>query len=339
MAAREAVAATLYEKEQLDPNRSHNARSKTIYNNIPTRGEADRGRIGIEIDGASHLFRSGGMTDDRAVRLFSVYFGAELAKGPWKGYESIPQKFTRPVVMYFNTIKQSLIACEELANLKRIPDASTTCNDVIIKTLGQDPKIPKSMLKKRKSTKGLLNGRVEPKQGIVIVVQPTDFNAEFQPPGPAVNSVSHLQQLVARAAIENLPVIIISPRFLRQQPFESNSLDLSGFQRSAVYGGDEPPRGPAPWILRDFFPPAFAWIGSAVTLSRLEHQESNDSSSLQFSRVSMMQSVLNKDRSWDLFGVKQDNQKLVHQYLASTSTSAGRPTMAIVKYIFEEWSS
>lgn len=339
VAASEAVAATLYGKERLDPKTSHNARSRTVYSALPIRREVDRGRIGIEIDGASHLFGSGGITDSRAVRLLSLYFGAELAKGPWKGYEKVSKNFSRPVVIYFNTIKQSLIACEELASLKKIPDAPTTYNDIIIKTLGQDTEIPKIMKKKTKPVKSATEGLVNPKQGIVVVVQPTDFNEEFRPPGPAVNSVSHLQQLVAQAAIENLPVIVISPRFLCQQPFESNSWDQSGFQRSSVYGGDEPPRGPAPWILRDFFPPVFVWVGCAVPLSRFENtQVDNASKSFSFSRVSMVQSVLNKEHSWDLFGVGQHNDKLVHHYLASTSTSAGRPTMAIIKYIFDEWN-
>jgi len=339
----EAITATLYARERLDPNIIHNARSRTLYKNVPIRRDVDRGRIGIEIDGASHLFRSNGMTNVKAIRHISLQLGAQLTKGPWEGYEKPEEEFTRPVAIYFNTIKQTLIACEELANVKRASKSvsTTSFDNIIVQTLGQDPEIPQKMKESRKrSKKGVQEGKVDPKRGIIVIVQPTDFNSEFNPPGPAVDSVSHLQQLVARAAVENLPVVIISPRFLAHQCFGSNNRDQSGFQRSSVYGGSEPPLGPTPWILRDFFPPVFAWIGCAVSLSRDEvRQSNNDSDFFFFSRVSMMQSILNEGHSWQLFGVKEYNHKQTHQYLASTNTAAGRPTIAIVKSIFDEWSS
>ena len=171
----------------------------------------------------------------------------------------------------------------------------------------------------------------------------SDFNEEFRPPGPAIDSVSHLQKLAARAAVENLPIVVISPRFLVHQPTLTNNWDQTGFQQSSVFGGSEPARGPTPWILRDFFPPAFVWVGKAASLvnrtPRLsDHDDSVDREVPYFSRVTMMQSVLNECHAWHLFGAKEHRGKTTYQYLASTSTSSGRPTLSIIHSVFDEWS-
>ena len=267
---------------------------------------------------------------------------ARLSKGPWEGYESVTEKyFTRPVAIYFNTIKQSLVASQELGILKQISSKKECGHDnIVIRTLGQDPEIPPHMRRRTKIAKGLPKGQVNPEQGIIIVVQPSDFNDEFRPPGPAIDSVTYLQQLAARAAVENLPLVVISPRFLVHQPPFSNNWDQSGFQQSSVFGGSEPARGPTPWILRDFFPPAFVWVGSAVSLTNRRRLRDDDEHKPQsfFSRVTMMQSVMNECHAWHLFGAKEQYGKTSYQYLASTSTSAGRPTSAIIRTVFDELS-
>jgi len=338
----EAITSTLYTRERLDPDAFNNARSRISNKSLPIRRDVDRGRIGIEIDGANHLFRSKSMTDAKAIRYISLQLGAQLTKGPWEGYEKSEEEFIRPVAIYFNTIKQTLIACEELSKMKHKSSSvsKASYDNLIFKTLGQDPEIPREMRENEKgSRKGFREGKVDPKKGILIIVQPTDFNSEFQPPGPAVDSVSYLQKLVAKAAVENLPVVIISPRFLTQQYLERCNWNTIDSQRSFIYGGSELPRGPTPWILRDFFPPIFAWIGCAISLPRDIARNSDDNDLFFFSRVAMMHSVLTEEHSWDLFGVKEYNDKQAHQYLASTNATAGKPTIAMVKTIFDEWST
>lgn len=331
LSAWEAVASTLYGKQRMDPNEVNNVRAKSVYGRRPVRREYDRGRIGVEVDGASSLFLPRKITDTSANRQVSFLLAARLAQGPWEDFETEKKPFSRPVAVYFNTIKQSLVASQELGMLKRMYPPSKF-ESVSVRTLGQDLDIPEHMQRKGKKPRGLSQGEVNPEQGIIMIVQPSDFNEEFRPPGPAVDSVSHFQQLVARAATQNLPVVVVSPRFLTYQSSFANNWEQSGYQQSSVFGGDEPARGPTPWILRDFFPPAFVWADAAVTLSRTTEAEQ------PFSRVSVMQSVLNEEHAWHIFGARQDRHTVNYQYLASTSTSAGRPTMAIMKYVFHEWS-
>lgn len=342
LAAWEAIVATLHGKQRMDPNEVRNARSTSAYDYRPVRRYHDRGRIGVEIAGAKNLFSQSMGSDADSIRKISLMIAARLSKGPWEGYEAVTEYFTRPVAIYFNTIKQSLVASQELSILNQISSKKECGHDtIVIRTLGQDAEIPPNMRRRTKIAKGLPKGQVNPEQGIIIVVQPSDFNDEFRPPGPAIDSVTYLQQLAARAAVENLPLVVISPRFLVHQPPFANNWDQSGFQQSSVFGGSEPARGPTPWILRDFFPPAFVWVGSAVSLTNRRRPRDNDGHEPQpyfFSRVAMMHSVMNECHAWHLFGAKEQYGKTSYQYLASTSTSAGRPTSAIIRTVFDEWS-
>jgi hypothetical protein len=339
LAAWEAIVATLYGRQRMDPNQVRNARSKSSYDYRPVRRDHDRGRIGVEIAGAKHLFPTSMVSDACAIRVLSLMIADRLSNGPWEDYEVSTKAFTRPVIIYFNTIRQSLVASQELSLLKQKASYSKgSLDNIFIRTLGQDKDIPQNMRRKEKFAKGLTKGIVNPEQGIILVIQPTDFNDEFRPPGPSIDSVSHLQQLAARASVENLPIVVISPRFLVHQPHFGNNWEQSGFQQSSVFGGSEPARGPTPWILRDFFPPVFVWIGSAVSLARRGTSKDSERSSEVYSRVSMMQSVMNDCHAWHLYGAKEQNEKTSYQYLASTSTSAGRPTTDIIKTIFNEWS-
>jgi hypothetical protein len=338
-AAWEAIAATLYGQQKMDPNEANNARAKNIYSHRPTRKAADRGRIGIEIDGARHLFPSRAISDGNSMRHISLKLAGMIAQGPWKGYENSSEEFNRPVAVYFNTIKQSLVACHELALLKRLSDGGGGIYEsILIKTLGQDVEIPKQLCKEGKTTRGLNKGNVKPEKGIIMIVQPTDFNEEFRPPGPSIDSVFHLQQLVARAAFQSIPVVVISPRFLVRQSSCAANWDQSGFQQSSVYGGNEPPLGPTPWILRDFLPPSFVWVGSALELAGRRGRQDVAAEVPVFSRVSMTQSVVNEAHAWHIFGVEDSKHTTCYRYLASTDTSAGRPTQSVIKCIHDEWS-
>jgi hypothetical protein len=340
LAAWEAIVASLPGRQRMDPNQVRNARSKSSYDYRPVRRDHDRGRIGIEIAGAKHLFPTPMVSDANAIRVLSLMIANRLSKGPWEDYEVATESFSRPVVIYFNTIRQSLVASQELSLLKQKSYHSKgSFDNIFIRTLGQDKDIPQNMRRKERFAKGLTKGVVNPEQGIILVVQPTDFNDEFRPPGPSIDSVSHLQQLAARASVENLPIVVISPRFLVHQPHFTNNWDQSGFQQSSVFGGIEPARGPTPWILRDFSPPAFVWIGSAISLHNPSPAKDSERSTQAYSRITMMQSVMNDCHAWHIYGAKEQNGKTYYQYLASTSTSAGRPTTDIIKTIFNEWSS
>lgn len=349
-AAWEAVAGTLYRKQRLDPNVASNAMSSSIYGYRPIRGERDVGRIGLEIDGAEFLFPK--ESSGSAIRRVALQLGAKLSQGSWEGFEEVGQG-SRPVALYFNTIKQSLIASRELLVLKRSAleetGSSSRYDNITILCLHQDDEIPEHMRRSKRSYGGLGKGAVDPTKGIILVVQPTDYNNEFRPPGPAIGAIGALQQLVARAAVQGLPAVIISPRFLADG-YHNRGWDQSGYQRSAIYGGEEPPKGPTPWVLRDFTPPVFAWIGCALPLSPLRrsvhsshgvHNADDQGYTPRHSRVALTQSVMQEEHAWHMFAVKELDAKgksNEYQYLASTKTSSGRPPKDIIRHIFNEWS-
>jgi hypothetical protein len=413
-AAWHAIAATLYNKQRLDPNIVQNILlGDTVHGRRPVRGRKDAGRIGIEIDGASCLFRQGGETvrdehdnsnsnrnnqlNASAIRRVSLILAGKLAQGPWKGYEkaekinknstgttssSSKAKGGRQVAVYFNTIKQALAASHELQLLKRIERhgqteaQSTTASyydNVRVLCLGQNEGIPKDMRdkqgygsKKKAMAAGLATGDIDPTKGLILIVQPTDYNAEYRPPGPSVGTVEALQKLCASAAIEQVPTVVLSPRFLANEiPYSGGSWDQSGFQQSAIYGGIEPPRGPTPWVMRDFSPPVFSWVGCALPIGRTSKFRDALGEPSYYSGVSLLQSVMHQGHSWHLFATKEhlpvssdkllqeDQQRSTassttaaksssktkkYQYLASTKSASGRPTREVLRRIFGEFA-
>ena len=360
-AAWEAVAGTLYGKQRLDPNLASNAMSSSIYGYRPVRGEKDVGRIGLEIDGANFLFPNDPMSSGSAIRRVALQLGAKLSHGPWEGFEDEGPD-SRPVAIYFNTIRQSLIASQELRLLKRIAleqdGTYSRYDNITIQCMKQDDDIPEHMQRSKLVRGGLREGTVEPSQGIVVIVQPTDYNTEFRPPGPSVGAVEALQQLVARASVHALPVVLISPRFLALDHYLDGGMDQSGFQRSAIYGGHEPPKGPTPWVMRDFTPPVFAWVGCALPLSphrqsMLHSGEQKDhrtghvderSRTYRYARVVLTQSAMQEGHPWHIFAAKEYGapnttpDHTSYQYLASTKTSSGRPPKDILRHVFNEWT-
>ena len=255
----DAIAGTLYKKQKLDPSVASNARSNSLYSHRPTRSTSDEGRIGIEIDGAEFLFRSC-ISPDRAQRIFSLILAAKLSHDfSWNEFEDKDHKINsfRPVALSFNTIKEALLARREMQILQN--DCHTEMernafNYITIQTLSdglpQDLFIPKSVKRKHGRLRHLA---ANPKKGLMLVVQPTDFNQEFDPARPSLNSLNDLQKLTTCALIQQTPVVVISPRFLSygQSEAPDNEISQSRFQQASYYGGKEPPRGPAPFILRD----------------------------------------------------------------------------------------
>jgi hypothetical protein len=342
----EAIAGTLYNKQRLDPNVASNAISRSIFAYRPVRSPTDIGRIGVEIDGAHHLLPH--LSEGSAIRRVALVLAAKLSRGHWQGFEERGNttQQSRPVIVYFNTIKQSLLASQELQLLKRadIPEynnkkANGKYENVTILCLGQGSEIPSHMRLAKQPGKRRITqigrGKVDPHRGILLLVQPTDYNDEFQPPGPSIDAVASLQTLVAQATIQELPTVVLSPRFL-EATYEKGGAgwDQSGYQQSATFGGAEPPRGPSPWVMRDFTPPVFCWVASALRISPRLLRRSDISSQQLYSRISLMQSVMDPAHPWHIFAVRDTGD---YNYIASTKTSSGRPTRDLMKTVFGEW--
>ncbi len=306
--------------------------------------------------------------------------------------ESNEQTKTRPIALYFNTLNQALKASSELQLLKQIAhqhnqDISIYQN-IRILCLGQDT-IPDDMIRKKmKNTENkhnekrrkkwgasreLSSGTVDPRNGMVIVVQPSDFNFESKPPGPSYGTVHDLQKLLSRASVNQIPSVVISPRLTEQMEVEGLSgIEQSGYQKSSTYGGVEPPRGPTPWLLRDFIPPVYSWVGCALELvsrrpsplaireSLLEQQHHDDDNNHQnnededlectvsyYSRVVMTQSVMESGHPWHLYAVENnvkvchdntvEKQETEYQYVASTNPHSGRPSKDLLRDVVSEF--
>ena len=350
-----AVAGTIYESQKLDPNVVRNAVSKSIFTQRPVKKARDSGRIGLEIDGAEHLFpEASHKSAASAIRRIALLLAAKLSHPEsWqpfeKEFDTIGSSKYRPVVVCFNTIKQALIASHDLKRLQMdhskwtgrqggddysFDNIKIQCiHDGVPRELQQDQS-------SRRRRNGLMNGYVNETKGHLLVVQPTDYNSELKPPGPAIDAVGSFQKLVAQASLEEVPVIALSPRFLSNEtPY--CGWDQSGYQKSATFGGLEPPKGPTPWIMRDFTPPAYCWIGDALRLPVPRMHPDFSDEQCYLSRIALMQSTMEHGHSWHIFVAKEcmrRDKKLPTEYisLGSTSSNSGRPTRAVLRQILED---
>eukprot|EP00429_Kryptoperidinium_foliaceum_P007030 CAMPEP_0176005522 /NCGR_PEP_ID=MMETSP0120_2-20121206/2251_1 /TAXON_ID=160619 /ORGANISM="Kryptoperidinium foliaceum, Strain CCMP 1326" /LENGTH=429 /DNA_ID=CAMNT_0017338235 /DNA_START=398 /DNA_END=1687 /DNA_ORIENTATION=+ len=351
----EAIGGTLYQKQKPDPNVASNAMSKSVLTHRPVRREIDVGRIGVEIDGAEHLFREP-ISSIAATRLVSLVLAGKLSSNDsWEPYEGkinakSHKESTRPVVVCFNTIRQALSASKELSRLRFDPSLSLgfqgerlSYDNVKVQCL--DDGLPRGLLAdrtKRKRYNGLSEGHVNARKAILLIVQPTDFNSEHKPPGPAVDAIGNFQRLVAKAALEEVPVVILSPRFLSNDtPY--GGWDQSGYQQSATYGGMEPPKGPTPWVMRDFTPPSYCWVGNALPLHKIRTHPASDGRSQrkQSIRVVLTQSVMESGHPWNIFVAKESSDdrhghSVEYLFIATTRSSSGRPTRALLMRLLEE---
>jgi hypothetical protein len=217
----------------------------------------------------------------------------------------------------------------------------------MIKCLGEECDVPEKMKFHDTAQKGekaqrkarIRQGTVNPARGIVLIVQPTDFNEEYRPPGPSLGTVEALQKLVARATVEEIPTVLLSPRFATMEM----GWEQSGYQQSSSYGGVEPPRGPTPWVMRDFTPPVFSWIGRAIELPASDVYTYTDERGYhcRYLGISLYQSFMQEGHSWHLFAVKRrsSSSNLEYEYIASTKSSAGRPTRELLLRVFSEFAS
>jgi hypothetical protein len=361
-----AIAGTIHNCQTMNPHIVSNARSLSPLRDYrPVRQRSDNGRIGIELDGAQILFSENedrAVTSEQATRRLSLMLAARLSTGSaWSDYENVEdgrddnshseEPRDRPVAVYFNTVKQALMASQELRQLiheelrarrsRGDTSGSTVYDMVSIQYLGD--KIPKALQgfkkQKRRRNRGLAEGAINCEHGLIMVVQPTDFNAEYRPPGPALGAIGEFQKLAAQASILELPLITISPRFLSDETY-LRGWDQSGYQRAGVYGGAEPPRGPMPWIMRDFSPPVFCWIGNALKF-RARRPSPLQYTGCYLSGVSLVQSVMDQQHAWHMFAAKEcpdDGNKVFqtsYEYLASTQSAHGRPTRDLLRKMIE----
>lgn len=374
-AAAETVAAVIYDQARLDPNVVVNAvlGGTYLHGRRPVRRVFDAGRIGIEID----FCLQNNSDATAATRYASLVLAGKLSQDQtWNRYEEEKDRSKlRPVAVYFNTLRQALAASQQLLIMKRLEretaaaripngkqakaitkDIPTIYDAILIRCLCQGDKIPNEMLLsgnkrqqrkknekllKMSKTRSLQMGLIDATAGLVMIVQPTDYNDEYQPPGPSVCAVEALQRLATAAAIELLPVIVVSPRFLKQQEYAG--WDQSGYQQSSVYAGLEPPKGPTPWIMRDFTPPVFCWVSNALPLLSKRNGDDDDmyDRDNNYSHMALLQSVLHRGHAWHLFAATtKDNTKRQgdrYKYIASTKSAAGRPTRQLMRLLFQEY--
>ena len=348
----EVVTAALYSDLRMDPNHVQNAVwGDRLHGRRPVRSSTDVGRIGIEIDGAKNMIGERRYPSDAAaLRSFTLQLAARLSSAPWTSYEAGEQE-GRPVSILTNSRQEAMFMSRELASLRDGPVKSyssgtrTSFSLISVHCLVQGDSLAETMeahsVKRRSRTRGALRqGSIDPARGLVIVLQPTDFNEEYKPPGPTLGAVEALQRVAIRASILEVPTVVISPRFLAHPTMSHSTYlwDQSGYQQSAAYGGWEPPRGPTPWVLRDFIPPIYSWIGCGLPINE---QRSGSSRGL-YSRVALVQSALEEGHPWHLFGIHQHTSGTSvpdADYLSSTKSSSGRPTQAVLRRVLMEFGA
>jgi hypothetical protein len=100
----DAIAGTLCNQQKLDPAIASNAFSNSIFDDRPIRSSSSAGRIGIEIDGAQHLFPSiRRISRNRAIRRVALLLAGKMAvNSSWSKYDKcVARSEFRPVVMLF----------------------------------------------------------------------------------------------------------------------------------------------------------------------------------------------------------------------------------------------
>lgn len=339
--------------------------------------------------------------EGRALRRVVLLLASKLSQKPWDGLEKKyredtdiddnaegkekdmeleNEKQTRPIAVFFNTLSQALLASRELQLLQQVArrqnqDVSNYKN-IRILCLGQDT-IPEDMIRPKNdgdngkprrrwgSSRELSSGKVDPKKGLVLVVQPTDYNYELNPPSPSIGTVQELQKILSRASVNQIPSIVVSPRLTEQ--FEGQmGIEQSGYQQSSTYGGVEPPKGPTPWLLRDFIPPVYSWVGCALELSSrrpslvavmesIGNKEGFDDNDLgnnnftysYYSRLAMTQTVMESGHPWHLYAVEKnveissdstEEKDTFYEYIASTNPHSGRPSTTLLEDILSEFT-
>jgi len=344
----DAIAGEIYDKCPPSQSIASNAMSKSIFTDRPVRRRSDSGRIGIELSGLRSLFPSDqAMSNNQAMRMTALMLCGKVSmNSSWERFEKgedhcrdqSHSSNTRAVVVYFSTRSEALMASRTLQRL-RVYDKRYKYEDIRIHCLSDG--IPNDLqldMRSQHVRNGLSDGNVDSRRGICILVQPTDFNTEQTPAAPVVDAINSFQKLAARASVQQLPMICISPRFLNNNDGIVDEIrrDQSGYQQSAVYGGIEPPKGPTPWIMRDFTPPVFCWVGNALALGK------SPRANCKLTRIALWQSAMEEDHLWHAYVCRECMGKkgmiaTDYQYLASTKSTSGRPTKHLLMKLLEEY--
>ena len=371
----QSISAVLLGNERPDPAVASNARRKSQVDYRPTVGR-DRERLGIEIAGARHLMKeidtpplpvpvydnmgrpvraSLADVEGRAIRRVSLMLASKLDK-------LIEE--TSPILVYFNTIQQTLMASRELSLLK-LEDQTMDYDKIRVLCLEEGlPEDIRKQCKERMRTnrKTPLTSGADPSKGMVVLVQPSDVNTEYRPPANAYGKVMSVQTLLAQASIASFPVVVVSPRLTEQHAvYQKETGRTSGrwnYQETATYGGSEPPTPPGstPWLSADWAAPVFVWIASALDIAKrngaasllhrmeLEDKDPGTFSSFSYcSSVGLMQSVVEEARPWHMFAAvenyhsdKSETETKYH-YMGSTQSSSGRPSSKVMEQVYREW--
>jgi hypothetical protein len=213
-----------------------------------------------------------------------------------------------PVAVYANTIQQSLATSRELRGvLMRMIQQTKSASQrqhhweklpaITIRCLTQDPTLPPCMLKPASSDEkpappskrsrsrsprsvhpaNNSSGSAPDLRGIALVVSPADYASEDRPPGPTLGSALALQRLCVRASLEGdaVAVVVVSPRFVKKNGLRGG--------RQQDDGNEELPSSSShqPWILRDFFPPAYSYVAIPSLRRTVEIDSSSSSASPQ----------------------------------------------------------
>ena len=366
-AACDAIISTLHKKTAPNPNIVSNAMSRSVFHYRPIQNlERDIGRMGIEIDGVRYLLNDSEnpMKESMGLIRLVLLVALNLSQGTlWESYEIesqserererererekernkneiISKSKARPIVLYFTTMKEVLLASKQLKYLKKEYPSKNLFSfplqifdRIEIKCLGDD--IPKHMQSNKKKSKSkskskiIQNSQIDPTKGLIFMVQPTSTlgtsSSSLMTPSESFSSVPPLesiQKTMIRATLNEIPVIMISPRFQsienvtpqRYVPANKRGgIDSSGYQHSDIYGGFEPAR-PSPWLLRDFNPSVFAWVATSIG---------------QY-KVGLYHSVMDTSQAWHIFNKDTHTN---YQYMASTKPSSGRPSKSIMEAI------
>jgi hypothetical protein len=349
----------------MDPNIVQNALiGDRVFGRRPVRDPVwDAGRIGIEIDGpnVNVMYVALLVAAQASLQQRQRHHHHHRAGGVGAvGSSSSRNNLMIPVAVYFDSVRETLAARALLQRLQQPPKKTAGSRgaptlpdhvraglaNVEIRSLVSDNgRLPATMTvppnnksmnnnynnddsnnnvknKKNHDSRPLAQRilPVDPTKGILLVVQPTEAG------------IMPLQRLSALATLARLPVVMLSPRMTREV---TTPWDQSGYQQASAYGGAEPPTGPTPWLMRDFWPPVYSWIWQndfGYTHSILHQKQSWDIFDCP---------VTVRSRRWDGVGGGGDDDDTTTvaccHYLASTVNCAGRPTQDILRKIAQEY--
>lgn len=240
-----AIVGTIFGLQHLDPNVASNAMTSSILDYRPTQSpyasikrwsneehaistkgrNEEPARMGIEVDGASFLLTKKhiqsdvkGTAEGRAIIIFSLELAKRLVESPWSGFEDVGVGDERCVAIFYNSMRNALMASRELSRLKQESEAdSDTFDHIHICWLGQEC-LPAHMEKKR--------GKKPPTKikGLVLVVKPTDYDIDLPisntgQPTVYADCTEKLQKILFQASASYLPTVVVSPRLTELAPF------------------------------------------------------------------------------------------------------------------------